>query len=242
MKLIGHQLDACFYQLFVPMRILLIEEELLLAGSISRTLTRYGHSLCTQRDAVLGIRAAREQPHDLVVLDQNLPLINGRSVLTRLRQARCSARVLVLSARIGDPRSIRGLRAETDDCLTKPFTMDELVNRVESLGRRIPAVGTIRWLKLADLKVDVRTQLVTRAGKRIVLSCREFSLLCVLMREPGRVFSRQELCERIWRHDHAYGSRAVEMIVSRLRRKIDTGSEARLIHTIWAVGYSMRIL
>jgi len=221
------------------MRILVIEEELLLAGSISRTLTRYGHSLCTQRDGVLGLRAALEQPHDLVVLDQNLPLVDGRSVLTRLRQARCSARVLVLSARIGDRCSVRGLRSETDDCLTRPFTMDELVHRVETLGRRIPAVGSIRWLKFADLGLDVRTQIVTRAGKRLVLSSREFSLLCVLMREPGRVFSRQELCERIWRHDHAYGSRAVEMMVSRLRRKIDAGSEVRLIHTIWAAGYSL---
>jgi len=117
--------------------------------------------------------------------------------------------------------------------------MDELVHRVETLGRRIPAVGSIRWLKFADLGLDVRTQIVTRAGKRLVLSSREFSLLCVLMREPGRVFSRQELCERIWRHDHAYGSRAVEMMVSRLRRKIDAGSEVRLIHTIWAAGYSL---
>jgi DNA-binding response OmpR family regulator len=223
------------------MRILVIEDELLLAGSIARTLSRYGHSLCTQRDGMRGLQAALEQPHDLVVLDQNLPPIDGRSVLVRLRQARCSARVLMLSDRIGGRSRIRGLRSTTDDCLAKPFAMDELVHRVEALGRRPPGSPSKRRLKLADLELDVSAQTVTRAGKPLTLSFREFSLLHLLIGEPGRIFSRSELCERVWRCDHEYGSRTVEMFVSRLRRKIDAGAAIPLLHTIWAVGYTMRL-
>ncbi|HWA07852.1 MAG TPA: response regulator transcription factor [Opitutaceae bacterium] len=221
------------------MRILVIEDEPQLAGHISRALQRRGHLTSVQHDGAEGLRAALQEPPDLVVLDLNLPGLDGLSVLARLRQASSSTRVLILTARgeVGD--RVKGLQAGGDDYLAKPFAMDELVARVEALGRRASTPVPADLLKVGDLQVDVRHRRVTRGGRTIALSPREFDVLQVLMQEPGRPFSRTELCERVWQRDHEYDTRTVEIFITRLRKKVDSGFPAPLIHTFRGVGYAV---
>lgn len=222
------------------MRILVIEDEPQLAGHITRALARQGHTARAEHDGARGLHAALEDPPDLVVLDLNLPSVDGLSVLARLRQAQSGARVIVLTARAEVEHRIKGLQAGADDYLAKPFSMDELMARVEALGRRGagPVAGDL--LKVADLHLDVRHRRIARAGKPIALSPREFDVLHVLMQEPGRPFSRTELCERVWQRDHEYDTRTVEIFIARLRKKVDSPFPVPLIHTLRAVGYTIR--
>jgi DNA-binding response OmpR family regulator len=222
------------------MRVLVIEDEVQLAGHISRALARHGHAARAEYDGPRGLQAALDDPPDLIVLDLNLPGLDGMSVLARLRQAHCVARVLVLTARGEVEHRVKGLQAGADDYLAKPFSMDELVARIDALGRRGGTPTAADLLKVADLQLDVRHRRVTRAGKPIALSPREFDVLHVLMQEPGRPFSRTELCERVWQRDHEYDTRTVEIFIARLRKKIDSAFAAPLIHTLRAVGYTIR--
>lgn len=222
------------------MRILVIEDERQLAGHITRALSRRGHCLSAVHDGAEGLHAAIADPPDLVLLDLNLPGLDGLSVLGKLREAQSPARVLVLTARgeVGD--RVKGLHAGADDYLAKPFSMDELAARVEALGRRGSSTAASDLLKVADLHMDVRHRRVMRAGKSIALSPREFDVLQVLMQEPGRPFSRTELCERVWQRDHEYDTRTVEIFITRLRKKIDSTFPVPLIHTLRGVGYAIR--
>ena len=222
------------------MRILVIEDERQLAGHITRALARRGHSLAAHYDGAAGLKAALEDPPDLIVLDLNLPTLDGLSVLARLRQEQSSARVLILTARGEVEHRVKGLQAGADDYLAKPFSMDELVARVEALGRRGATPTAEDLLRVADLHMDVRHRRVTRGGKAIALSPREFDVLQVLMQEPGRPFSRTELCERVWQRDHEYDTRTVEIFITRLRKKVDSSFPTPLIHTLRGVGYAIR--
>lgn len=222
------------------MRILVIEDERQLAGHISRALTRHGHTAAAHYDGAAGLEAALVDPPDLIVLDLNLPTLDGLTVLARLREAKNPARVLILTARGEVEHRVKGLHAGADDYLTKPFSIDELAARVEALGRRGGSPGAGDILKVADLHMDVRQRRVARSGKTIALSPREFDVLQVLMQEPGRPFSRTELCERVWQRDHEYDTRTVEIFITRLRKKVDTGFAIPLIQTLRSVGYTIR--
>ena len=222
------------------MRVLVIEDEPRLARNITTALMRNNHEPSAWHDGAEGLRAALAESPDLIVLDLNLPGLDGFTVLGRLREAQSPARVLILTARGQVEDRIRGLKAGADDYLAKPFSMDELIARVEALGRRGATPTAADLLKVADLQMDVQRRRVTRAEKIIALSPREFDVLQVLMQEPGRVFSRTELCERIWRRDHEYDTRRVEIFITRLRKKVDSGFAAPLIHTLRFVGYSIR--
>lgn len=222
------------------MRILVIEDEPALARHVSRALSRHGHSATAQHDGPSGLKSALVHPPDLIVLDLNLPGLDGISVLAELRRANCPARVLILTARGEVEHRIKGLKAGADDYLAKPFSMDELVARIEALGRRAGAATAADLLEVADLQMDIHHRHVSRAGRPLALSPREFDVLQVLMQEPGRVFSRTELCERVWQRDHEYDTRTVEIFITRLRKKIDSGFDAPLIQTLRAVGYTIR--
>ena len=221
------------------MRILVIEDEPQLARHITRALDRHGHLASCEHDGEVGLNAALADTPDLVVLDLNLPTMDGFAVLARLKEVQSSARVLILTARAEVEHRVWGLKAGADDYLPKPFSMEELVARVEALGRRGGGVVTSDLLKVEDLQLDVQRRRVVRGGKVIALSPREFDLLHVLMQEPGRIFSRTELCERVWHRDHQYDTRTVEIFITRLRKKVDAEFPVPLIQTMRMVGYAI---
>jgi DNA-binding response OmpR family regulator len=222
------------------MRIHVVEDERQLARHVAQALTRRGHSATSHFDGAEALKAAIAHPPDLIVLDLNLPGLEGLSVLAGLREANCPARVLILTARGEVEQRVKGLNAGADDYMAKPFSMDELVARIEALGRRGATPTAADLLDVADLHMDVHRRRVGRAGRPVALSPREFDVLQLLMQEPGRVFSRTELCERVWQRDHEYDTRTVEIFITRLRKKVDSGFAAPLIHTVRAVGYTIR--
>ncbi|MEX2044817.1 MAG: response regulator transcription factor [Opitutus sp.] len=223
------------------MRIIIIEDEAELARHISRALTRNGHLVTVCPDGFTGLDGSLKDAPDLVVLDLGLPGLDGLEVLARLREAGSPARILILTARGDVEHRVRGLKAGADDYMSKPFSLEELIARVEAMGRRGATPTAADLLKTADLLLDVQHRRVMRAGRAIALSPREFDVLQLLMQEPGRFFSRTELCERVWHRDHEYDTRTVEIFITRLRKKVDSGFEPALIHTLRGVGYSIRV-
>jgi len=223
------------------MRILVIEDETQLARHIERALFRSGHEATALHDGAEGLHTALAQRPDLIVLDLNLPSLDGLQILEELKKAHCPSRVIILTAR-GDVASrIKGLKAGADDYLPKPFSLEELLVRIEVLGRRAAVPTAADWLEVADLRMDVQHRRVTRNGQGLTLSPREFDLLQVLMQEPGRIFSRTELCERVWQREHEYDMRTVDILVGRLRKKVDADFAETLIHTCRGSGYTLRI-
>ena len=223
------------------MRILIVEDEPQLARHIRAALNRHGHAATVEADGLRGLQVAvRDQP-DLVLLDINLPSMDGFEVLARLRQAQCAAMVLMLTARGEVSDRIKGLKSGADDYLAKPFAIDELIARVATLARRGGAPLSGNSLRLDDLHLNVPLRHVIRGGRALALSPREFDLLQVMMQEPGRVFARTELRDRVWQGEPDFDVRIIDMFITRLRKKVDADSERALIHTIRNVGYTLRL-
>jgi DNA-binding response OmpR family regulator len=218
------------------MRILVVEDEIPLARKITSALTEAGHDPVAVHDGEAGLDRASEGNFDLILLDVGLPRMDGFELLRRLRDEHVTSRVLVLTARTQINDRVAGLQLGADDYLPKPFAMSELLARVRALGRRYPE-EPVANLRVADLTLDLVNHEVHRDGRRIELSARELTLLKVLMREPGRVFTRTELCERVWQHAHEYDTKLVEVFIGRLRRKL---GEPQLVRTVRHVGYSIR--
>ncbi len=218
------------------MHILVVEDEVRLARQIASALTEAGHDPIAVHDGEATLRAALETPFDLIVLDLGLPRIDGFEVLRRLRAQHVTSRVLILTARGQVADRVTGLQLGADDYLAKPFAMQELVARVRALGRRYSEEPAV-LLRVGDLTLELVEHTVCRGARQIELSVRELMLLKVLMREPGRVFTRTELCERVWEHAHEYDTKLVEVFIGRLRKKI---GDPPLIHTVRHVGYTIR--
>jgi DNA-binding response OmpR family regulator len=218
------------------MHILVVEDDAGLARRIASTLTEAGHDPIVVHDGEKALEKTKATPFDLIVLDIILPGIDGFEVLRHLRSQHLASRVLMLTARGEVKDRVTGLQLGADDYLPKPFAMGELVARVNALGRRYPEEPALK-LHVGDLTLDLASHEVHRGARHIHLSARELMLLKVLMREPGRVFTRTELCERVWEHPHEYDTKLVEVFIGRLRRKI---SDPPLIHTVRHVGYTIR--
>jgi DNA-binding response OmpR family regulator len=218
------------------MHILVVEDDAGLARRIASTLTEAGHHPIVVHDGEKALDQTKATPFDLIVLDIILPGMDGFEVLRHLRAQHLASRVLMLTARGEVKDRVTGLQLGADDYLPKPFAMGELVARVNALGRRYPEEPALK-LRVGDLTLDLASHEVHRGSRHIHLSARELMLLKVLMREPGRVFTRTELCERVWEHPHEYDTKLVEVFIGRLRRKI---SDPPLIHTIRHVGYTIR--
>jgi DNA-binding response OmpR family regulator len=218
------------------MRVLVVEDEVRLARQIASALTEAGHDSIIVHDGERALREATETSFDLIVLDIVLPRMDGFDVLRHLRSQHITSRVLMLTARGELKDRVTGLQLGADDYLPKPFAMRELVARVNALGRRYPEEPALN-LRVGDLTFDLANHEVHRATRRIHLSARELMLLKVLMREPGRTFTRTELCERVWEHEHEYDTKLVEVFIGRLRKKI---GDPPLIHTVRYVGYTIR--
>jgi DNA-binding response OmpR family regulator len=218
------------------MRILIVDDEVQLARRIASAVMGAGHDAVLVYDGEAALHGAAETSFDLIVLDIGLPRINGFEVLRRLRAQHITSRVLMLTARSQVEDRVTGLQLGADDYLPKPFAMQELVARVEALGRRYAEEPALN-LRVGDLTLHLATHEVYRGERRIELSARELMLLKVLMRAPGRVFTRTELCERVWEHEHEYDTKLVEVFIGRLRKKIDVPP---MIHTVRHVGYTIR--
>jgi len=216
-------------------RILIVEDEATVARQIASALTEAGHDPKKVHNGEAALDEVTKAPFDLIVLDIGLPGIDGFEVLRRMRAQHLASRVLLLTARGAVDDRVTGLQLGADDYLPKPFAMQELVARVRALGRRYPEEPSMS-LRVGDLTLDLATHDVYRGSRRIELSPRELMLLKVLMREPGRVFTRTELCERVWEHAHEYDTKLVEVFIGRLRKKI---ADPPLIHTVRHVGYTI---
>jgi len=221
------------------MRILVIEDEIKLTTHLSRALECEGHEARIVHDGRVALLEARDGNYDLLVLDVELPRMDGFEILKQLRSCGVATRILMLTARSENQDKIVGLTGGADDYLTKPFAMNELLARVNALGRRFVAPpGNI--LRAGDVTLNVEKREVWRGARRIELSERECALLKVLMREPGRAFSRAELSERVWERAHEYDTKLIEIYIGKLRKKIDEGSTEPLIKTVRHLGYAVR--
>jgi DNA-binding response OmpR family regulator len=221
------------------MRVLVVEDEKKIAALIGKGLAAEGFNplLCARGDDALSL--ATTERFDAIVLDVMLPGRDGLSVLRQLRERRNTVPVLLLTARSGLEERIEGLNAGADDYLGKPFSIDELVARLRAIQRRQSGDG-LSVLQTEDLVVNLITREVTRAGIKIELSTREFSLLAYLLRSPGRVFSRTQLCEQVWDYHFDPGTNVVDVCVQRLRRKIDDGHPVKLVQTVRGIGYTLK--
>jgi DNA-binding response OmpR family regulator len=223
------------------MRILVVEDERKVASFIRQGLEEEGYAVDVAPDGAAAVDLALGgTPYDLVVLDIMLPKRDGFAVLRVLREYRMTAPVLVLTARDRVPDRVTGLDLGADDYLTKPFVFEEFLARVRALLRRATAQRT-PTLELADLQLDPATRRVTRAGRAITLTAREYALLEYFLRNVGRVLTRPMLAEHVWGIDFDPESNVIDVYVGYLRRKIDLPGETRLLHTTRGTGYVMRL-
>lgn len=217
------------------MRILIVDDEARLGRHVFSALTEAGHDPVIVHDGETAIGKAQETQFDLTILDVGLPGMNGFEVLKRLRSLHISSRVLMLTARGEVNDRVTGLELGADDYLAKPFAMQELLARVRALSRRFSEEPAVE-LRVGNLTLDLINHTLRRGRHDIELSARELTLLRVLMREPGRTFTRTELCERVWEREHEYDMKLVEVFIGRLRKKI---GDPPLIRTVRHVGYSI---
>jgi heavy metal response regulator len=221
------------------MRILLVEDEPKVAGFVQRGLVAERYAVDIAADGREGLELAESFPYDLIVLDLMLPGIDGREVLQRIRRQNTWVPVLVLTARDAIEDKVRLFDAGADDYLTKPFAFAELLVRTKALLRRGP-VNRSSTLTLADLDLDRLTQQVKRAGKRIELTAKEYSLLEYMMLNPGRVLSRNMIIEHVWDQSFDGITNIVDVYVRHLRSKVDDGHEFKMIRTVRGAGYIIR--
>jgi len=216
-------------------KILVVDDEARLTRHVCSALIEAGHDPIAVHEGEAALGKASETQFDLIVLDVGLPGLDGFEVLRRLRAEHNLTRVLMLTARGELTDRLTGLQLGADDYLPKPFAMQELVARVHALSRRFAEAPAMK-LRVADLSLDLAENSAQRGPHAIELSSRELTLLKVLMREPGRVFTRTELCERVWEREHEYDTKLVEVFIGRLRKKIGAPP---LIHTVRHIGYSI---
>ncbi|MBV9091399.1 MAG: response regulator transcription factor [Mycobacteriaceae bacterium] len=224
-----------------PIHVLVVDDEPVLAEMVSMALRYEGWDISTAGDGASAIAVARERRPDVVVLDVMLPDMSGLEVLRKLREQNPGLPLLLLTAKDAVEDRIAGLTAGGDDYVTKPFSLEEVVLRLRALLRRtgatIDAAGS--QLVVGDLVLDEDSHDVTRGGEPISLTATEFELLRFLMRNPKRVLSKAQILDRVWSYDFGGRSNIVELYVSYLRKKIDSGREP-MIHTLRGAGYVLK--
>jgi two-component system OmpR family response regulator len=221
------------------MKILVIEDEKKIASFIRKGLEAQGFVVDVSHHGDEGFTAVTTRPYDAVVLDIMLPGRDGLSILRNLRERKMAVPVILLTARSELNERLEGLNLGADDYLTKPFYIEELIARLHVVTRRASGASQ-SLLAVADLTVNLLTREVTRAGRRIDLTAREFELLEHFARSPGRVLTRSQICERVWNYDFDPGTNLVEVYIQRLRKKVEGEGEVKLIETIRGVGYRMK--
>ena len=222
------------------MRLLVIEDEQKVANFIKQGLEEEGYAVDHAADGASGLQMALEGLHDVIVLDVMLPKLDGLSVLQQLRQEKVTTPVLLLTVRATIEDKVLGLDAGADDYLTKPFAFEEFVARVRALLRR-RAETAPPILQVANLALDPARRVVSRGDKKIELTPREFTLLDYFMRNPDRVLTRTMIANRVWDYTFDTTTNVIDVYVNYLRKKIDTGHDTKLLHTVRGVGYVMRV-
>jgi two-component system, OmpR family, response regulator len=224
-----------------PINVLVVDDEPVLAELVSMALRYEGWEISTAGDGTSAISSARENPPDVVVLDVMLPDMSGLDVLHELRQQIPGLPLLLLTAKDSVEDRIAGLTAGGDDYVTKPFSLEEVVLRLRALLRRTGVADEAGGAQLVvgDLVLDEDSHEVTRAGEPITLTATEFELLRFMMRNAKRVLSKAQILDRVWSYDFGGRSNIVELYVSYLRKKIDSGREP-MIHTLRGAGYVLK--
>ena len=222
------------------MRLLLIEDDAEAAKYLARGLSESGYEVEVAADGRSGLERALAGGHELIIADRNLPHIDGLSIVQALRKEGRAVPVLVLSALGSVDDRIEGLRAGGDDYLTKPFAFAELLARIEALNRRGAAASETTRLKIADLELDLLARRVTRAGRNIELTTKEFQLLEYLVRHAGQTVTRTMLLEGVWNLHFDPQTNITDVHMSRLRNAIDKGFPKPLIHTVRGAGYVLK--
>lgn len=219
------------------MRLLLVEDEVAIACRTQESLEEARYTVDWARDGAEALALAQEREYAAIILDLLLPGVDGWQVCEALRRRRDSTPILMLTARGALEDRIRGFEIGADDYLLKPFALPELRVRVRALIRRA-AVHRTRLIRIADLEIDTETRRVSRSGREIALTSREYTLLEALARNEGRVISREYVQERVW-NDESY-SNTIAVRVRQLRQKVDDSYAVRLIHTVYGQGYVLR--
>ena len=219
------------------MKLLLIEDDQRAAGYVAGGLRESGHSVDHAADGAEGLTLALASRYDVIIADRMLPHLDGLAVVQTLRAQGVSTPILILSALAKVDDRVRGLRAGGDDYLTKPFAFSELLARVEVLQHRPAASEPVTRLKAADLDMDLVTRKVTRSGRPVDLTAREYRLLEYLMRHAGQVVTRTMLLENVWDLHFDPETNVIDVHVSRLRQALGGTNLAPLVHTVRGSGY-----
>ncbi|KAA9349420.1 response regulator transcription factor [Larkinella humicola] len=221
------------------MKILLVEDEERLASFIRKGISAEGYEVEVAYDGRTGLSLFRREIYDLIILDVNLPQINGFELCRLIRSENEAIPVLMLTALDSLADKSDGFNAGADDYLAKPFEFQELLLRIRALTRRSGSRPK-QILRLADLELNLDTKTVTRAGKRIDLTTREYALIEYLMLNKGKIISRVDISERVWSLNFDTNSNVIDVYISYLRKKIDKDFSPRLLHTIVGMGYVLR--
>lgn len=220
-------------------RVLVVDDDRSVAEMLRRNLAYEGFVVDVALDGMQALDLVRDRPPELIVLDRMLPGLDGLEVLRRLRAAGDATPVLMLTARDAIDDRVAGLEGGADDYLVKPFAFRELLARVHALLRRSQG-SEHEVLRFGDLTLDTGTRLAQRADETIELSTTEYELLAFFMRHPNQVLTRRQLMERVWGYDFEGESNVLEVYVGYLRRKLEDGSQPRLIQTVRGAGYVLR--
>jgi two-component system, OmpR family, phosphate regulon response regulator PhoB len=220
---------------------LIVEDETALATMLSYNLEKEGFDVCMASDGEEALMQVAERKPDVVLLDWMLPLVSGIEVCRQIRRAPASRTlpIIMLTARGEEGDRVRGLNSGADDYIVKPFSPAELIARVRAVMRRAQPASVEEVLRFGDVAMDLAAHRVTRNGKPIHLGPTEFRLLRFLMQHPGRVFSREQLLDRVWGHDVYVEVRTVDVHIRRLRKALNAGKAVDLIRTVRAAGYAL---
>ena len=222
------------------MRILVVEDDPSIAEFVAAGLRQEGLAVDVASNGVDGLDRASAHPYDAAIVDVMLPRLDGLSLVAALRRAGVTTPVLFLSARHSVDDRVKGLQTGGDDYLTKPFAFQELLARVQALTRRGQLPIETAELTVGDLRLDRLTRRASRGGTPIELRPREFALLEYLMRHPGKVVSKTTIVSQVWNYSFDTGTNAVDVLVHRLRDKIDKDFASKLLHTVRGVGYVLK--
>jgi DNA-binding response OmpR family regulator len=223
------------------MRVLVIEDDASIASFLSAGLRAEGFAVDLATDGHEGLAKAASSAYDVAIVDVMLPGRDGLSLVAELRRTGHRLPVLILTARRSVEDRVRGLQTGADDYLVKPFAFPELLARVQALVRRSQGTPEAAELVVGDLRLNRMTRRVERSGREIEMRPREFALLELMMRHPGRVVSKTMILSHVWGYDFDPGSNVVDVLVFRLRDKIDRGFAQPLLHTVRGVGYVLKM-